>query len=175
MDMDRGRVAYVALSFGGFLGLGDKLFAFPWQTCSVDSARKALTYECQALALRNELVPWRKFCHRALLHQELCQSVWLRRSAELGGPGLLLLIHCPTPPIYAALPKSHGPRISLCAPLSGTAPQAPLSLQHVDPLIRELVHYRDLIQQRMQQRAQQRSLFEVVPETPPRPSPEVPE
>jgi transposase len=52
-------------------------------------------------------------------------------------------------------------------------PQAPLSLQQVDPLIRELVHYRDLIQQRMQQQEQQRSLFETVPETPPRPSPEV--
>jgi transposase len=52
-------------------------------------------------------------------------------------------------------------------------PQAPLSLQQVDPLIRELVHYRDLIQQRMQQQEQQRSLFETVPETPPRPSQEV--
>ena len=27
-------------------------------------------------------------------------------------------------------------------------PQAPLSLQQVDPLIRQLVHYRDLIHQR---------------------------
>jgi transposase len=52
-------------------------------------------------------------------------------------------------------------------------PQAPLSLQQVDPLIRELVHYRDLIQQRMQQQEQQRSLFETVPEAPPRTSPEV--
>jgi len=52
-------------------------------------------------------------------------------------------------------------------------PQAPLSLQQVDPLIRELVHYRDLIQQRMQQQEQQRSLFEMVPEAPPRTSPEV--
>jgi hypothetical protein len=29
-------------------------------------------------------------------------------------------------------------------------PAAPLSLRQVDPLIRELVQYRDLIQQRMQ-------------------------
>ncbi len=43
-------------------------------------------------------------------------------------------------------------------------PQAPLSLQQVDPLIRELVHYRDLIQQRMQQQEQQPSLFETAPE-----------
>jgi transposase len=52
-------------------------------------------------------------------------------------------------------------------------PQAPLSLQQVDPLIRELVHYRDLIQQRMHQQEQQRSLFEAVPEAPPQTSPEV--
>jgi transposase len=52
-------------------------------------------------------------------------------------------------------------------------PQAPLSLQQVDPLIRELGHYRDLIQQRMQQQEQQRSLFEAVPEAPPPTSPEV--
>ena len=54
-------------------------------------------------------------------------------------------------------------------------PQAPLSLQQVDPLIRELVHYRDLIQQRMQEQEQPRSLFETVPEAPPRTSPEVQE
>jgi transposase len=52
-------------------------------------------------------------------------------------------------------------------------PQAPLSLQQVDPLIRELGHYRDIIQQRMQQQEQQRSLFETVPEAPPPTSPEV--
>ena len=52
-------------------------------------------------------------------------------------------------------------------------PQAPLSLQQVDPLIRELVHYRDLIQQRMHQQEQQRSLFEALPGAPPRTSPAV--
>jgi len=30
VDVDNGRVAYAVLSFGGFLGLGDKLFAVPW-------------------------------------------------------------------------------------------------------------------------------------------------
>jgi transposase len=38
-------------------------------------------------------------------------------------------------------------------------PQAPLSLQQVDPLIRELVHYRDLIQQRVNEQEKQGSLF----------------
>lgn len=27
-----GRIAYAALSFGGFLGMGDKLFAIPWKS-----------------------------------------------------------------------------------------------------------------------------------------------
>jgi hypothetical protein len=33
-------------------------------------------------------------------------------------------------------------------------PQAPLSLRQVDPLIRELVHYRDLIQTRTQEQSE---------------------
>lgn len=31
IDLEDGRVAYAALSFGGFLGLGSKLFAIPWR------------------------------------------------------------------------------------------------------------------------------------------------
>lgn len=31
IDIQNGRIAYAALSFGGFLGMGDKLFAIPWQ------------------------------------------------------------------------------------------------------------------------------------------------
>jgi len=45
-------------------------------------------------------------------------------------------------------------------------PQAPLTLQQVNPLIRELVHYRDLIQQRMQEQERQGSLFETMPAVP---------
>lgn len=36
LDLDSGQVAYAVLSFGGFLGMGDKLFAIPWQALSVD-------------------------------------------------------------------------------------------------------------------------------------------
>ena len=31
LDVGRGKVAYAVLSFGGFLGMGNKLFAVPWQ------------------------------------------------------------------------------------------------------------------------------------------------
>jgi sporulation protein YlmC with PRC-barrel domain len=42
IDLDRGRVAYAVLSFGGFLGMGDKLFAIPWQAITVDTTKKQL-------------------------------------------------------------------------------------------------------------------------------------
>lgn len=31
IDADAGRITYAVLSFGGFLGMGDKYFAIPWQ------------------------------------------------------------------------------------------------------------------------------------------------
>jgi len=36
IDIPGGRVAYAVLSFGGFLGMGDKLFAVPWDALTVD-------------------------------------------------------------------------------------------------------------------------------------------
>jgi transposase len=53
-------------------------------------------------------------------------------------------------------------------------PQTPLTLQQVDPLIRELVQYRDLIQQRLQEQEQQQTLlFGTVPPATPATSQEV--
>jgi sporulation protein YlmC with PRC-barrel domain len=42
IDTDIGQVAYAVLSFGGFLGLGDKLFAIPWQALSLEPAKGVL-------------------------------------------------------------------------------------------------------------------------------------
>ena len=36
LDVGTGRVAYAVLSFGGFLGIGDKLFAIPWGALKLD-------------------------------------------------------------------------------------------------------------------------------------------
>lgn len=36
IDIPTGRVAYAVLSFGGFLGIGNKLFAMPWEALSLD-------------------------------------------------------------------------------------------------------------------------------------------
>ena len=40
IDTPTGRVAYAVLSFGGFLGMGDKLFAIPWDRLSLDEENK---------------------------------------------------------------------------------------------------------------------------------------
>jgi len=40
LDVQAGRIAYVVLSFGGFLGFGEKLFAIPWQLLTLDTDRE---------------------------------------------------------------------------------------------------------------------------------------
>lgn len=40
LDMRTGKVAYAVLSFGGFLGMGEKLFAVPWQALKLDTVEK---------------------------------------------------------------------------------------------------------------------------------------
>jgi sporulation protein YlmC with PRC-barrel domain len=42
IDIEKGQVVYAALSVGGFLGVGDKLFAIPWRefTMEVDEKDK---------------------------------------------------------------------------------------------------------------------------------------
>jgi sporulation protein YlmC with PRC-barrel domain len=44
LDLDEGRVAYAVLSFGGFLGVGDRLFAVPWEALQVDTQNKAIIF-----------------------------------------------------------------------------------------------------------------------------------
>ena len=42
IDTSAGRIAYAVLSFGGFLGLGDKYFAIPWEGFRFDISEKLL-------------------------------------------------------------------------------------------------------------------------------------
>jgi sporulation protein YlmC with PRC-barrel domain len=37
LDVRAGRIAYAVLSFGGFLGVGEKLFAIPWSALTLDT------------------------------------------------------------------------------------------------------------------------------------------
>jgi hypothetical protein len=40
VDVESGRIAYAVLSFGGFLGMGNKLFALPWSAFTLDAGEK---------------------------------------------------------------------------------------------------------------------------------------
>lgn len=40
LDIESGQVCYAVLSFGGFLSLGEKLFAVPWKALKVDTVNK---------------------------------------------------------------------------------------------------------------------------------------
>jgi len=40
LDMRSGKVGYAVLSFGGFLGMGEKLFAVPWNALTLDTKHK---------------------------------------------------------------------------------------------------------------------------------------
>jgi sporulation protein YlmC with PRC-barrel domain len=45
LDMRTGRVSYAVLSFGGFLGMGEKLFAVPWSALTLDTVNKRFTLD----------------------------------------------------------------------------------------------------------------------------------
>lgn len=40
LDMADGKVSYAVLSFGSFLGMGEKLFAVPWKALKLDTEHK---------------------------------------------------------------------------------------------------------------------------------------
>lgn len=53
VDIPSGRIAYAVLSFGGFLGMGNKLFAVPWQALRVDEDDKRLILNVDKATLEN--------------------------------------------------------------------------------------------------------------------------
>lgn len=53
IDMASGKVAYAVLSFGGVLGMGDKLFAVPWAAMSLDTENKRFTLNVPKVALKD--------------------------------------------------------------------------------------------------------------------------
>ena len=42
LDLDRGCVAYAVVGTGGFMGIGERLFAVPWSALRTDGAQLAL-------------------------------------------------------------------------------------------------------------------------------------
>jgi hypothetical protein len=53
IDMASGKVCYAVLSFGGLLGMGDKLFAVPWQALTLDTINKRFTLNVAEEALKD--------------------------------------------------------------------------------------------------------------------------
>jgi sporulation protein YlmC with PRC-barrel domain len=53
LDMEEGTIRYVVLSSGGFLGMGDHLFAVPWKALTHDAANKRFTLDVDVERLKN--------------------------------------------------------------------------------------------------------------------------
>lgn len=53
IDMATGRIAYAVLSYGGLLGLGDKLFAVPWAALTLDTESKRFTLDASKAMLKD--------------------------------------------------------------------------------------------------------------------------
>ena len=53
LDTDSGRIGYAVLSFGGFLGMGEKLFAIPWSSLTVDTVNHRLVLDVPKERLEN--------------------------------------------------------------------------------------------------------------------------
>jgi len=53
IDAIPSRVAYAVLSFGGFLGVGDKLFAVPWQALDWNPQQQAFVINADKRFLEN--------------------------------------------------------------------------------------------------------------------------
>ena len=53
LDVRSGRVSYAVLSFGGFLGMGEKLFAVPWNALTLDTVNKRFVLNVEKERLEN--------------------------------------------------------------------------------------------------------------------------
>jgi sporulation protein YlmC with PRC-barrel domain len=53
IEMATGKISYAVLSYGGFLGMGDRLFAVPWQALQLDTQNKRFTLDAGKDKLKN--------------------------------------------------------------------------------------------------------------------------
>ena len=53
LDVTSGRIAYAVLSFGGFLGMGSKLFAIPWGALTLDAREHGFILDVSKEKLEN--------------------------------------------------------------------------------------------------------------------------
>jgi sporulation protein YlmC with PRC-barrel domain len=53
IDIPTGRVAYAVVSFGGFMRMGNKLFAIPWSVLKLDEDEKKFVLDVDKQTLEN--------------------------------------------------------------------------------------------------------------------------
>lgn len=53
LDVRGGRIAYAVLSSGGFLGMGEKLYAIPWSALTLDTDEKCFRLNVTADRVKN--------------------------------------------------------------------------------------------------------------------------
>ena len=53
IDAPSGRVAYAVLAVGGFLGIGERLFAIPWEALTLDEDDKCFILDVDKERLKN--------------------------------------------------------------------------------------------------------------------------
>lgn len=53
LDVLAGRISYAVLSYGGILGMGEKLFAVPWAALTLDTVNKRFTLDVSKDRLEN--------------------------------------------------------------------------------------------------------------------------
>jgi hypothetical protein len=53
IDVPSGRIAYAVLSVGGLFGMGDRLFAIPWEFLVLDEDRKRFILDVDKTRLEN--------------------------------------------------------------------------------------------------------------------------
>ena len=53
LDLEMGRVAYAILSFGGVMGMGEKLYVVPFEALKLDTSREHFTLDVPKDKLKN--------------------------------------------------------------------------------------------------------------------------
>lgn len=53
LDVRSGRIAYAVLASGGFLGMGERLFAIPWNALTLDTDEKCFRLDVTAERIKN--------------------------------------------------------------------------------------------------------------------------
>jgi hypothetical protein len=69
LDAQEGRLAYAVLSFGGFMGMGNKLFALPWRAFEFSKTEEKLILNVDKEKLKDapgfdQDTPWPDFADR---------------------------------------------------------------------------------------------------------------